>query len=88
MNGREAVRYVSADGSQTYVFDAETGNPIEFTTRGDGGGTRLTFTAYEKLPLNAETSALLDLEAQHPDAPIDTDAQHFEEAMGRLYAHG
>jgi hypothetical protein len=88
VNGKEAVRYVSADGTQVYVFDAETGNPIEFTTRGEGGGTRLTFTAYEKLPLNEETEALLDLQAQHPGATVDTDPQHFEEAIGRLYAHG
>ena len=86
--GQEAVRYVSADGSQTYYFAPETGNPIEFTTQGTTGGTRLTFTAYEKLEATDESLALLDLAAQHPDAEIVRDAEQYDAAVGRLYPHG
>lgn len=88
VDGREAVRFVSADGSQSYVFEADTGNPIEFTTQGTTGGTRLTFTAYEKLDATDENLALLDLETQHPGATIVRDAAEYEAAVGRLYPHG
>jgi hypothetical protein len=88
VHGQEAVRYVSADGSQAYYFAPETGNPIEFTTQGTTGGTRLTFTVYEKLDATDESLALLDLAEQHPDAEIVRDAEQYEAAMGRLFAHG
>jgi hypothetical protein len=86
--GRQARRFTATDGSATYIVDAATFDPIEWETRGTDGGTRLRFTAYEKLPATPESLALTDLEAQHLGARVVDDPQEYEAAVSRLYPHG
>jgi hypothetical protein len=87
VGGRDALKLELGDGS-TYLVDADTYDPIEYTTRGTGGSTTLTFRAYEKLPASPENRALLSLRAQHPDARVDDSAAHYEAAQARLFPHG
>jgi hypothetical protein len=87
LNGRDALKLELGDGS-TYLVDAHTYDPIEYTTRGSGGSTTLSFRAYEKLPATPESRALLSLRAQHPDALVDDDPAHYEAAQARLFPHG
>lgn len=84
--GRDAVRLVSADGRSTYVADAETYAPIEWRTRGEGGGVTLRFGAYEQLP--AANSSVFDLAVQYPMAAIDRDPAAYRAAQARLYPNG
>jgi hypothetical protein len=86
--GRDAIRIESSDGKQTYLVDAATYDPIEWTTTGNGGGVTLRFPVYEKLPVDDESKALLDLEAQHPGARVVRDVSAYTAAESRLYPHG
>jgi len=86
VGGRDALKLDLGDGS-TYLVDAQTYDPIEYTIRRVGTVT-LTFKAYEKLPSTPENRALLSLRAQHPDARIDDDPAHYEAAQARLFPHG
>ena len=88
LDGREAIRFVSADGDATYLVDADTYDPIEWTTRGEGGSSTLRFTAYERLPLNDATEKLTDLTAQHPDARVVKDPAEYAAAQARLFPKG
>lgn len=85
--GRDAVRIVSDDGSQTYIVDAKTGEPLQWQTKGTTGSVTLRIT-YEKLPATEANSALAELAKQHPGATVDTDPQHYQDAIGRLAAKG
>jgi hypothetical protein len=87
VDGRDAIRIVvSAD--QEYLVDAQTYDPVEWRTTGDGSTSSLRFVAYEKLPLTPSTKDLLDLQAQHPGAKVDTDPAHYQDAMGKLFPKG
>jgi outer membrane lipoprotein-sorting protein len=88
VDGRDAIRLESRDGKQIYVVDASTYAPLEWTTIGDGGSVTLRFSAYEELPVDAESMALLDLRAQHPDAKVVRGADAYIAAESRLYPHG
>jgi hypothetical protein len=85
--GRDAVRIVSDDGSQTYIVDAKTGEPLQWQTKGTMGGVTLRIT-YDKLPATEANSALAELAKQHPGAAVDTDPQHYQDAIGRLAPKG
>ena len=88
-DGREALKIAAdARGSHVYVVDARTYDPIEFRTRGTGGGTVLRFVTYERLPITAETRRLLSISAQHGDAPVVRDAAAYQDAVTRLFPHG
>jgi outer membrane lipoprotein-sorting protein len=88
VGGRDAIRLESLDGKKTYLVDASTYDPIEWTTTGNGGGVTLRFPLYEQLPVDAESMQLLDLQAQHPGAQVVRDAGAYIAAEGRLYPHG
>jgi hypothetical protein len=88
VDGRDALRLVLGDGSSTYLVDADTYDPIEYTTRGEGGSVTLRFPVYEKLPATDANLALLSLRAQHPDARVDDDPDHYSAASARLFPHG
>jgi hypothetical protein len=88
VDGRDAIRIESVDGKQIYLVDAGTYDPIEWTTRGNGGGVTLRFPLYEELPLSAGSMDLLNLEAQHPDSQVVRGAAGYMAAEKRLYPHG
>lgn len=79
---------MTCDGKQVYLVDASTYDPIEWTTTGDGGGVTLRFPVYEELPVDSASMALLDPEAQHPDAQVVRGAAGYLAAEKRLYPHG
>jgi hypothetical protein len=87
-DGREALKIVAAGGSQTFIVDAHDYTPIEFRTRGTGGGTVLRFVTYERLPITADTRTLLSISAQHGGAPVVRDAAAYRAAVTRLFPHG
>jgi hypothetical protein len=83
--GRDAVVIRSADGHATYVVDAKTYDPIEWRTRGTGGGSVLRFRTYETLPAD---DRLLSIAAQHPGARVVRDADAYDAAEKRLLPNG
>ena len=88
VDGRDAIKLESADGKQTYIVDASTYDPIEWTTKGTSGGVTMRFPVYEKLPVDDRSQALLSLEAQHPGAKVVRDVLAYMSAESRLYPHG
>jgi outer membrane lipoprotein-sorting protein len=88
VDGRDAIKLESADGKQTYIVDASTYDPIEWTTKGTSGGVTMRFAVYEKLPVDDRSQALLSLEAQHPGAKVVRDVHAYMSAESRLYPHG
>ncbi|HEY7422474.1 MAG TPA: hypothetical protein VH541_10725 [Gaiellaceae bacterium] len=88
VDGRDAIKLESPDAKKTYVVDASTYDPIEWTTRGTDGGVTLRFSAYEELPVDDESMKLLDLRAQHPSARVVRDVKAYMAAEKRLYPHG
>jgi hypothetical protein len=86
--GRDALKIVSDGGSATFIVDAHDYTPIEFRTRGTGGGTVLRFVAYERFPVSAETRRLLSIAAQHDGAPVVRDAAAYQAAMEKLFPYG
>jgi outer membrane lipoprotein-sorting protein len=88
VDGRDAIRLESLDGKKIYIVDASTYAPVEWTTSGNGGSVTLRFDVYEELPVDGDSMALLDLEAQHPDARVVRDVQAYMAAESRLYPHG
>lgn len=88
VDGRDAIRLESLDGKKVYIVDASTYAPIEWTTTGTEGGVTLRFGVYEELPVNSDSTALLDLRAQHPGARVVRDVPAYMAAEARLYPHG
>jgi outer membrane lipoprotein-sorting protein len=88
VDGRDAIKLESPDGKQVYIVDATTYDPIEWTTRGTSGGVTMRFPVYEKLPVDSRSLALLDLQAQHPDARVVRGPTAYIAAESRLYPHG
>jgi hypothetical protein len=87
-DGREALKIDADRGRLTFIVDAHDYTPIEFRTRGTGGGTVLRFAVYERLPVNDETRRLLSISAQHGDAPIVRDRAAYNAALARLFPNG
>ena len=88
VDGRDAIKLESLDGKKTYIVDASTYDPIEWTTTGTDGGVTLRFETYEELPVNDDSLQLLDLRAQHPAASVIHGAAAYSAAESRLYPHG
>jgi hypothetical protein len=88
VDGRDAIKLESLDGKKTYIVDASTYDPIEWTTTGTDGGVTLRFGTYEELPVNDDSLKLLDLQAQHPAASVIHGAAAYSAAESRLYPHG
>ena len=88
VDGRAAIKLESPDGKQTYVVDASTYDPIEWTTTGNGGGVTYRFSVYEELPVDGDSMQLLSLQDQHPTARVVRGAQAYIAAENRLYPHG
>jgi hypothetical protein len=87
-DGREALKIDADRGRLTFIVDAHDYTPIEFRTRGTGGGTVLRFVVYERLPVNDETRRLLSIAAQHGDAPVVRDRAAYNKALSRLFPNG
>ena len=88
VDGRDAIKLESLDGKKTYIVDAATYDPIEWTSTGDGGGVTLRFPVYEELPVDTQSMQLLSLQEQHPSAQVFLDAKAYIAAESRLYPHG
>lgn len=88
VDGRDAIKLESLDGKKTYIVDASTYDPIEWTTTGTDGGVTLLFGTYEELPVNDDSLKLLDLQTQHPAASVVHGAAAYSAAESRLYPHG
>jgi len=88
VDDRDAIKLESTDGKETYIVDASTYDPIEWTTRGTTGGVTMRFPVYEKLPVDDQSQALLNLEDQHPGAKVVRDVHAYMAAESRLYPHG
>jgi hypothetical protein len=88
VGGRAATRIESLDGKRVYVVDAATYDPIEWTSTGNGGAVTLRYPVYEELPVDSESTKLLDLEAQHPEAQVVRDVHAYMAAEARLFPHG
>jgi hypothetical protein len=84
IDGRDAVRLVSDDGSVTLLVDAGTYEPIEWRVREDGQEAVTRFPTYEHLPATDANAALLSLTVRHPDATVDSDPSHYQAALERL----
>lgn len=71
----------------TYVVDAKTYQPMRLTTNSpDGSRVTARFETYETLEQSEETTALLSLRAQHPDAAVDRTKSGYHAAQARIYA--
>jgi len=88
VDGRDAIKLASPDGKETYIVDATTYDPIEWTTTGTTGGVTVRFPVYEKLPVDDQSKKLLSLEDQHPQAQVVRDVKAYMAAESRLYPHG
>jgi outer membrane lipoprotein-sorting protein len=88
VDGRDAIKLESLSGKSTYIVDASTYDPIEWTTTGTTGGVTLRFSAFEELPVDDQSMQLLDLQAQHPSATVVHDVKAYMAAEQRLYPHG
>jgi DNA-directed RNA polymerase specialized sigma24 family protein len=74
VDGRDAIRLVTAGGDVTYLVDPDTYVPIELQAKLDGGGAvDLRFPVYEELPASAVGGAYFSLRAQHPGAEVKID---------------
>jgi outer membrane lipoprotein-sorting protein len=87
-DGRDAIKLQSLDGKQTYLVDAATYDPIEWTTTGNGGGVTYRFSVYEELPADSESMQLLSLQDQHPSAQVVRGAKAYIPEESHLYPHG
>jgi outer membrane lipoprotein-sorting protein len=88
VDGRDAIKLESLSGKSTYIVDASTYDPIEWTTTGTDGGVALHFRAYDELPVDTESMRLLSLRDQHPNAQVVRGAKAYMAAESRLYPHG
>jgi hypothetical protein len=85
VDGRDAIRLVTAGGDVTYLVDPDTYVPIELQAKLDGGGAvDLRFPVYEELPASAVGGALFSLRAQHPGAEVKIDKLAYEEEWTKL----
>lgn len=88
VDGRDAIKLESLSGKSTYIVDASTYAPIEWTTTGADGAVALRFSAFEELPVDARSMQLLSLQDQHPNAYVVRGATAYMAAESRLYPHG
>lgn len=85
VDGRDAIRLVSAGGDVTYLVDPDSYVPIELQGKLDGGGAvDLRFPVYEELPASAVGGALFDLRAQHLGPQVKIDKLAYEEQWSKL----
>jgi hypothetical protein len=87
VDGRDAIRIVSADGRTTYLVDATTYTPVRLVTENGGATTTLSFRVYEKLDTPG-SDALVSLIAQHPNATVDASPADYAAADARLFPGG
>ena len=88
VDARDAIRIESPDGRQVYLVDPVTYAPVEWISTGNGGSVTLRFPVYEELPVNADSTEVFDLEAQHSGARIVRDPAAYRDAEARLFPHG
>jgi hypothetical protein len=84
IDGRNAIRLVSDDGSVTLLVDTDSYEPIEWRVSQDGQTAVTSFPTYERLPATDADAALLSLPGRHPDATLDDDPADYEAALERL----
>jgi len=86
VDGRDALRLASADGTTMILVDPQTYEPILWQMSGGTNGAGLTahFDVYERLADTQANATLFDLRAQHPDARVDTNPADYAAALARL----
>jgi hypothetical protein len=84
INGRDAIRLVSDDGSVTLLVDADSYEPIEWRVSQDGREAVTSFPVYEHLPATDANAALVSLTGRHPGAALDDDPADYQAALERL----
>ena len=84
VDGRDAIRLVSDDGSVTLLVDAVSYRPIEWRVDQQGKSLVARFPTYEHLSASDSNAALLSLAARHPGATIDRSPAAYEAARQRL----
>jgi hypothetical protein len=77
VEGREAIRMVSADGQNVYLVDAQTFAPLEW--RSPTVGDSIRYEAWEEVPAGTP----LALEDAHPDARVETGERAYRDAVER-----
>jgi hypothetical protein len=88
VDGRQAIRIISANGHTTYLVDARTYDPLQLRTTGAVGGTTLRFRAYDELSSTHANKALVSLAAAHPGATVDRSSTAYQAAYNRLFPGG
>jgi hypothetical protein len=90
VDGRDALKLASADGTVTILVDPQTFEPILWQMSGGGNGAALTahFDVYERLADTEANATVFDLRAQHPDASVDTNPADYAAALARLSGQG
>jgi hypothetical protein len=83
VDGRDAIRLASEDGSVTLLVAPGTYEPIEWRVGQNGQTAVARFPIYERLPAT-EAGTLFDLRAQHAGATVDDDPADYEAAQQRL----
>jgi hypothetical protein len=85
VDGRDAVRLVTAGDDVTYLVDPDTYVPVELSAKLEGGGNvDLRFPVYEDLPPSAMSDGLFSLQAQHPGATVKIDKPAYEKRWSEL----
>jgi hypothetical protein len=84
VDGRDALRLVSPDGTTTLDVDASTYEPTEWRVADHGRVMEDRFTTFERLPVSDAAGALLSVAAQHPGAAVDDDPADYAAAVLRL----
>jgi hypothetical protein len=90
VDGRDALKLASADGTVTILVDPRTYEPILWTMAGGpiGSGLTVHFDVYERVPDTQTSAIVFDLRAQHPDARVDTSPADYAAALARLSGKG
>jgi hypothetical protein len=90
VDGRDALRLASANGTVTILVDPQTYEPILWTLADGPNGSELSahFDVYDQMPETQASATLFDLHAQHADAHVDTSPADYTAALARLTGSG
>jgi hypothetical protein len=90
VDGRDALKLASADGTVAILVDPQTYEPFLWQMSGGGNGPALTahFDVYERLADTEANATVFDLRAQHPDASVDRSPDDYAAALARLSGQG
>jgi hypothetical protein len=86
VDGRDALKLASTDGTATIFIDPQTYEPILWQMSGgpNGAGLSAHFDVYQRLADTQANATLFDLRAQHQGARVDTSPADYAAALARL----